>query len=75
MYISKWGNSLGIRIPMAIAKKIGFVEGTPVEIDVENNCIVIRRKRYSLQKLLSEVDAANLHDEVESGEPAGREIW
>jgi len=75
VYVSKWGNSLGIRIPVTVAKKVGFVEGTPVEIDVENNSIVIRRKSYSLQKLLSEIDTDNLHDEVETGEPAGREIW
>jgi antitoxin MazE len=75
-HIQKWGNSLGIRIPKAIAQKAGLVEGTPVEIILDNdNFITIRPMRYSLETLLSGVTPENLHREVDAGKPVGREVW
>lgn len=75
MHVTKWGNSLGIRIPMALAKKVGLTEGTPIDFQVDNDTIIIRRKRYTLEKLLSEVDSKNVHHEINTGAPVGREIW
>jgi len=75
MYVPKWGNSLGIRIPKALAKKAGLEEGTPIDFQVDNDTIIICRKRYTLQKLLSKVDSKNVHNEIDTGDPVGREIW
>lgn len=74
-HIQKWGNSLGIRIPKTLAQKAGLVEGTPVEIILEDESIIIRPKRYSLEKLLSGVTPENLHREEDTGKPVGREVW
>jgi len=74
-HIQKWGNSLGIRIPRTLAQKVGLAEGTPVEIILEKQSIVIRPRRYSLETLLSGVTPENLHREVDTGKPVGREVW
>lgn len=41
-HIQKWGNSLGLRIPMALAKRLNFRPGTNVIIEVENGRLVIQ---------------------------------
>ncbi|TDA70364.1 MAG: AbrB/MazE/SpoVT family DNA-binding domain-containing protein [Clostridia bacterium] len=73
--VQKWGNSLGIRIPKPLAQQLGLTEGTPVEVEADNHRIVIRRKRYTLEELLSKVTPENLHGEVDMGLPMGREEW
>ena len=35
----------------------------------------IRPARYELDDLLSQVREDNLHDEIETGKPVGREAW
>lgn len=74
-HIQKWGNSLGIRIPKTLAQKAGLVEGTPVEIILGDDAIIIRPRNYSLETLLSGVTPENLHREVDTGKPVGREVW
>lgn len=73
--ITKWGNSLSIRIPKVLAQKVGLTEGMPVELQWEDNAIIIRRKRYNLEKLLSQVTPQNIHNEIDSGIKIGREEW
>jgi len=74
-HIQKWGNSLGIRIPKSLAQKAGLAEGTPVEIILGEDAIIIRPRSYSLETLLSGVTPENLHREVETGKPVGCEVW
>lgn len=73
--IAKWGNSLGIRIPKWMAEKAGLAEGIPVVLEVEQDAIIIRKKVYSLETLLSHVTSLNLHTETETGRPVGKEMW
>lgn len=73
--VRKWGNSLAIRIPRSLAEKIGLAEGTTVDFQIDNDALVIRRKRHSLEMLLAQVTPENVHDEVGTGCPVGREIW
>lgn len=76
--IQKWGNSLGLRIPKAFAEEAGVQAGSQVELSVENGVLTMRpsrRKKYRLQELLRRVTAKNLHDEVDTGTPVGREVW
>ncbi|HHY38595.1 MAG TPA: AbrB/MazE/SpoVT family DNA-binding domain-containing protein [Clostridia bacterium] len=73
--VRKWGNSLGIRIPRLVAKKAGLAEGVEVDFRVHDNAIIISPKRYSLESLLSRVTPENLHEEVSTGQPMGREAW
>lgn len=73
--IAKWGNSLGIRIPRWMAEKAGLAEGIPVALEVEKDAIIIHKKLYSLETLLSQVTSLNLHTETETGRPVGKETW
>lgn len=73
--IQKWGNSLGLRIPKAIAQQAGLSEGTPVDFIVRGNTIVINPQRYSLETMLSQITPENIHKEIATEEPVGREIW
>lgn len=76
--VRKWGNSLGLRIPRAFAEEVAVKEGSTVDLSVSEGCLVIRpatEARYVLAELLAEVTEANLHGEVETGPPSGREVW
>ncbi len=72
--IAKWGNSLGLRIPSALAHKAGIQEGTPVEISLKDHQIIIT-KSYSLESLLEQVTPENIHKEIEMGPIHGKETW
>ncbi|MDA2939103.1 AbrB/MazE/SpoVT family DNA-binding domain-containing protein [Acidobacteria bacterium AH-259-A15] len=76
--VQKWGNSLGLRIPKSFAAEAHIKAGSTVDICVENGGLVIRpvhRPKYVLRELLKEVSSKNLHEEVTTGEPVGREAW
>ena len=74
--ISKWGNSLAIRIPQAIAKQASLNEGDCVAFNHEG-AIVVRptRRRYELSELVSRITAKNRHRETVWGKPQGKESW
>ncbi|MGM1050549.1 MAG: AbrB/MazE/SpoVT family DNA-binding domain-containing protein [Bacillota bacterium] len=73
--VQKWGNSLGIRIPKALAMKVGLEEGSEIDLDVEDGHLVIKPRTNTLEDLLSKITPDNLHSEVQTGEPQGRESW
>ena len=76
--IQKWGNSLGLRIPKSFAKEAGVEEGSSVDIFLEGDRLVIRpirRKKYQLSDILSQVREDNLHEEILTGDAVGRESW
>jgi antitoxin MazE len=72
--ISKWGNSLGIRIPSSIAEQLGISEGVPVELIIEDDHLLIH-KAYRLEALLAQITPENIHSEIDTGSPVGKEIW
>ncbi|MBX9770173.1 MAG: AbrB/MazE/SpoVT family DNA-binding domain-containing protein [Candidatus Obscuribacterales bacterium] len=74
--ITKWGNSLGLRIPLALAKQLGISDGQAIELSLEKGRLVIERaKPYSLKELVSKITPENLHDEIPTGKRRGREEW
>ena len=76
--IQKWGNSLGLRIPKAFAEQAGVGAGSEVDLSLEDGELIIRPTRepkYDLAALLRDVTDDNVHAEVETGPPAGREVW
>lgn len=76
--VKKWGNSLALRIPGAMAREAGFAEEGDVEISVSGGKIVVApvfRKKYDLRELLGKVKKSNLHNEIGTGKPRGREEW
>jgi antitoxin MazE len=74
----KWGNSLAVRLPKSVAEECGIEADSPVEIVREDDNIIIkpvRKKGISLDTLLAGVTKDNIHSEVSTGIPAGKEIW
>jgi len=73
--ISKWGTSLAIRIPKAIAQQWGVREGSAVEIVPRGDHVVLRKETYNLDDMLAQVTDDNLHSEQDSGSAQGNEEW
>ncbi|MCZ7602197.1 MAG: AbrB/MazE/SpoVT family DNA-binding domain-containing protein [Melioribacteraceae bacterium] len=76
--IQKWGNSLALRIPKAFAFQSKIYEEEFVELKLEKNRLVIepiKEKKYSLKKMIDDIESLNLHDEIEFGKSTGNEVW
>lgn len=76
--IQRWGNSLGLRIPRGLAEDAGVGAGAEVDLSIRNGELVVkpaRRVKYRLEDLIRKITAKNLHGEIDTGAPAGREIW
>lgn len=78
-HVSKWGNSLALRIPNAFAKEISIEEGGSVEINVLDGKMVITPidpvPAYDINQLIALMTEDNTHEEVDWGEPRGNEVW
>jgi antitoxin MazE len=76
--VSKWGNSLAVRIPRAIAKEARLKEGDNLALDFDRDgSIVLRpvRRKYELSELVSRITPKNRHRETDWGQPKGEESW
>jgi len=76
--IQRWGNSLGLRIPRSFAEEAGVEAGSEVDLSLRDGDLVVkpaRRRTYRLKELLEKITAKNLHGEVDTGRPVGREVW
>jgi antitoxin MazE len=77
--VQKWGNSLALRLPKALAEEAEIHLDSPVEITIRDHMIVIepmrKKRRYELDELLSGVRPENLHGETDFGGPVGTEVW
>lgn len=74
--ISRWGNSLGLRIPKDIAGRVGLSEGDRVEIEAKGDQIIVSlpRPRYRLEDLLVGMTPEAMHAAFDWGPDVGREI-
>jgi antitoxin MazE len=75
--IPKWGNSLGVRIPKAVAKTVGLDEGVDVEVKVSGRDLAPApaNREYSLDELVEAITPKNRHSETDWGVPVGDENW
>ena len=75
--IARWGNSLGVRIPQAVAKEVGFDEGASVEVTVSSGNLVLAPadREYTLKELVDKITPKNRHGETDWGIPIGDEDW
>lgn len=75
--VQRWGNSLAIRIPHAIAGQLEVCEGTTVDLQVREGELVVRpstAKKLSLGELLKNCRPSQLHGETDFGPDVGREV-
>lgn len=76
--IQKWGNSLALRIPKTFAQEANLKENSQVEVSLNEGKVVVSpvsKSRLTLEKLLTGVTPENIHPEVDTGSPTGKEIW
>ena len=74
--VSRWGNSLGIRIPKDIAGKVGLTEGASVEIEAVDDRIEILpiKRRYRIEDLVSDMTPEAMREAFDWGPDVGREV-
>ena len=74
--VKKWGNSLGIRIPNHIARELSLKDGSFVDINDNGKAVIIEPiKRNKLSEMISKINEQNIHKEIKTGKPVGKEIW
>lgn len=73
--ISRWGNSLAVRLPKAVLEATELREGDEVLIGSENGRIVIRPAvTIDLDAMLARITPENVPDEALDWVPVGREL-
>ena len=78
--ISKWGNSLGFRIPRGVADSLGVQAGDMLELTPSEGGLLVKKaqptgKRYALADILDSFPPADAHAAIDFGKPQGEEIW
>jgi antitoxin MazE len=74
--IHKWGNSLAVLLPKALADEVQVHEGAKVELVATLEGILVRTKRrprYRLSDLLAGTTTDNVHPETDWGRSVGKE--
>ena len=74
--ISKWGNSVALRLPKSITDDLKVYEGDILNITIKENKLVAEpiRKKYSLKELLKNTNNSNIHSETSTAIAVGNEI-
>ena len=76
--IQKWGNSLALRLPKALADEAQLGEGSKVELVRTTDGVLVKgrrcKPRYRLADLLAAVTPDNIHSETDWGASVGREV-
>jgi antitoxin MazE len=78
--VKRWGNSQGLRLARGILQDAQMEVGDEVDVVVRDGVIVVapvrrRRGRYRLEELVSRMPAGYRPEEVDWGQPAGKEAW
>lgn len=74
--LSKWGNSLGPRLPRAFARQIGVREGQKVDVTADGDRLIIEPaiKAWRLEDLLMGMTPEAMHEAFDWGDDRGREM-
>ncbi len=76
--VQKWGNSLALRIPKPLADQAHISQGSLVEIKVVDDVLrieLVAPEAYTLDSLLEGITEENIHEEIDTGEAQGKEVW
>lgn len=76
--IQKWGNSLGLRIPVHLAKQLNLHPGSSVELTIneERDQLIIQAPHYDLKTLVEAITQENQHNLLlEDETQLGSEEW
>ena len=76
--ISRWGNSLALRVPKAMAEALGICEGDQVDVIQDGSSLrITRREGVDIQAMIAAITPENLNIDREwiHAPPVGKEIW
>ena len=78
--IQRWGNSQGLRLAKQVLEDARLSVGDNVDVTARDGLIVIAparriRGKRSLQELVSRIPKDYKSEEMEWGEPMGKEVW
>lgn len=74
--LSKWGNSLGLRIPSDVVKALNLKSGSEIELTLEGNKIILKPKRtVDIEEMISRITPENRHESYFDIKPVGNEEW
>ena len=78
--VQKWGNSQGLRFSKAILEEAHINIGDQVNISVKKGQIIVEpvtkvRRKYDLRELVSKMPQNYQVEELDWGEPVGKEVW
>ena len=77
--IQKWGNSQGIRIPKILLESVQWTENEQIVIIVDNGKLIIKKakehKRKNIKELFKNYKESYEPEQIDWGEPQGKEIW
>lgn len=76
--IKKWGNSLALRIPKIYVDQMAFYPDSPVAITIIDGKLIIeplQEPELTLDELLAQITADNVHREIDTGPDVGNEVW
>jgi antitoxin MazE len=78
--IQKWGNSQGLRLAKNLLADAQLEVGDEVDISVKDGTMIVTpakriRGKHSLKDLVEGIPENYQTDEVDWGEPVGKEVW
>ena len=74
--VVKWGKSLAVRIPKAVAARAGLEEGDLIVIEASGRRVELRTAERvpNLEELVAKITPENCHEEIKWGLAVGKEI-
>lgn len=82
--VSKWGNSLGIRIPAGVASALSIKSGDELEYEVSGNAVILTKHKSTRQlfeefygKKMEDLSSTDLGEatEMDYGSDVGNEVF
>jgi len=76
--LQRWGNSLAVRIPAAVARSARLKVGQPVEVSAQDSNVLVRalgEPRLTLAQRLAAFDPEQHGGEVMATGRVGREVF
>lgn len=76
--LSRWGNSLAVRIPKETLKQANMREGDSLALTMAKPgeiTLRVHRKKRTLQEMVDAITPENIHGETDWGGPRGKEVW
>ena len=76
--ITKWGNSQGIRLPMAVMELLSLKTGDELQMTVESNSITLtpnKKRRMSIAERFANYEGQTQQEEIWSDEVVGKEVF